>query len=1036
MSTMLTTVMICTTCNCYGEALTQTQAPQGQLTLEAIEAFGATAYLHDDHVTFLDGACTEEAVRNMDDAELVVDSMKSLLGVDDRSEFIPWRTLTDASHNCYYVFQQMYAETTVPGGAIKVVTDENGTMLGLVASVESELPDYEEAQGITAEQAEEIALAHMLDTNSVKADLEKGATEMIVLPLRLDIDPYDDDDKGECRFVWAVYTTNPQGTQTNGSELPYLAHYVTMNGEYLYSLPAIRPGDEASTSGYNAAYVFEFMEPVDYTGKVTLSDGTEQEINVSLMRDTRTGMYYLGNIERRIAVADCYDFLYNEGSVKLEASPDNTGWDDTCLLSLYNYCRAWDYYQEIGWTGGDGEGTPILILKDYCNSDHEPIDNAAYAGKYNGWQIFLSSDINDFSQCLDVLCHEFTHCVTGSVMTYNAYMNDYGAINEAMSDIQGNICEMMMGATEDKTWLLGETSSTPPIRSMSEPNTYNQPGYIWDLHYIPNVKEPTDLNDRGGVHSNSSLLNNIAYRLCTDGGMTLEEARAFWFAVDCAMVPGTDYPQQSELMPWVLKTQGMEAYTSALESALDATRLRTDEIPDTFDKNRAMVTLSLPEQESFADGNWMLSITSVNVDPLLERVEGILTRKEEYTSVLDELMTILGVDPTLLPSEEEIKQNPDHAWDAVKEELLRIYRPDSDDDGRSGETKTESVDRAETGTETEAPKADRQKLQDWIITTYQQYFSDVLYSGSGAAGQDGHTVRMVCQPGVTIPILLRLELDTDHHIQSAGLAVYTFGRWNDVGKIAAPILQEIGLSSLTGDEGAGEGDEDFSWLEDLFDMISTDTSEKNAQKELPAWMNGVIDKLSGAMSWFSNLLFYQVREGEVNEIPATGLENVEVLNVKDYPFLDDLFNAQNQTGDENTYPESALLAELRTDIVRTETHEDITWDLIFTVENNESLKELLEQAISQAKEQEPDPQINPVEDLESWYDLIDRCYRGQKEMTSEEMDEIDQNIDCFFLICGQPLKELEKYDYLHNSLIYHEPFRSWLINYLSLTGSI
>ena len=252
-----------------------------------------------------------------------------------------------------------------------------------------------------------------------------------------------------------------------------------MDGKYVISQPTICPGDETATSGYDAAYVFAFMEPAEYTGTVKLSDGSEQTISVTLMRDTRTDMYYLGNIERRIAVADFYEFMYNNGRVRLEASPDNTGWDNTCLLSLYNYCRAWDYYNEIGWTGGDGQGTPTLILKDFCNFDHEPIDNAAYAGKYYGWQLFLASSVNDFSQCLDVLAHEFTHCVTHSVMTYNAYKNDYGAINEAMSDIQGNICDHMYqerGEKYDPEWLLGEDIDQT-IRSMSDPQEYGQPRY-------------------------------------------------------------------------------------------------------------------------------------------------------------------------------------------------------------------------------------------------------------------------------------------------------------------------------------------------------------------------------------------------------------------------------------------------------------------------------------------------------------------------------------------------------------------------------
>ena len=101
-----------------------------------------------------------------------------------------------------------------------------------------------------------------------------------------------------------------KSASVSGTDLPYLAHYVTQGGEYLYNLPTILPGDAAGSAGYDASYVFEFMEPVDYTGYVDYSDGTEHEISVTLMRDTRTGMYYLGNIEHRIVVADCWEFLF------------------------------------------------------------------------------------------------------------------------------------------------------------------------------------------------------------------------------------------------------------------------------------------------------------------------------------------------------------------------------------------------------------------------------------------------------------------------------------------------------------------------------------------------------------------------------------------------------------------------------------------------------------------------------------------------------------------------------------------------------
>ena len=848
LAALLSAVLLLSCVPCWAEAAVAAEAP------------APVYYTHDGRVTFVEGATTDQPIRSLDDAAQVVQAMIQDLGGDERTQFEPWRVVTDTVGNNYYIFQQMYAETTVSGGAVKVVTDRDGHMLGLVSSVETELPEIETSEGIDEKQAEAIVMAHEADKNP---DILEGRTEKIVLPVNLEIDMESEEEKEESRFVWVVYTTNPAGSVSTGSDLPYLAHYVTLSGEYLYSLPTVVPGDEASTSGYDAAYVFEFMESVPYTGTVTLSDGREREITVDVMRDQRTGMYYLGNVERRIAVADCYNFLYEKGRVILEASPDNTGWDQTCLLSLYNYCQAWDYYNAIGWKGGDGLGTPMLILKDYCDSNHTPVNNAAYAGKYYGWQIFLSSSINDFSQALDVLGHEFTHCVTGSVMTYNAYMNDYGAINEAMSDIQGNLCEMIRGETTDTTWMLGENSSTP-VRSMSDPHMFNQPEYAWDLYYVPAVKVPTDLNDRGGVHSNSSLLNNVAYRLCVDGSMPLNVAREYWFAVDCSMVPGTDYAQLSELMPWVLDNLGLSQYRDALEAAMDFTRMRTDAIPDTFDEDRALLTLTLPDSEIFTDGNWALMILSVDVDGILSRIDDMTNRRGEYADALDELEAIMGA----VDWETSDSGEPSEPFDLLDmlSGLMAGAEANADDQA------------SEEGEELELDPAEVEKISDALsqmVGWYKKYLSDLIYYGTGAAGQDGRTMRMVCRPGMTLPILLRLEMKPESlDYKSVGLAVYTFGSWYDV---AGMIVEFAGETfDENGEVNLDQLDLGFLGLGDISGEASDEQGQISEEQ-----MSQIVDNLMavlGNMTWLRDMIFYRIKGGETNVIPSAGLENVSYVD--------------------------------------------------------------------------------------------------------------------------------------------------------------
>ncbi|MBQ6508033.1 MAG: M4 family metallopeptidase [Flexilinea sp.] len=808
---------------------------ENQLSLEDLQALNdgkAEVFMHGDAVTFVDGTCTSDPVKNMDDAAQVVLSMIGLLGGDERTLLEPWRTLTDTNGNTYYVFRQMYAGVTVTGGAVKVITDAEGKMISLSSSLESELPDAEASVGISAGEAEAIVLAHEAEAG-LSVSLIGDKTDMIILPLFLSVD--DDDDAMDInRFVWVVYTDNPAADFKSSSELPYLAHYVTLYGEYLYSLETVYPGDTAGSAGFDTSYVFEFMEPADYTGYVDLSDGTEMEISVTVMRDKRTGMYYLGNIERQIVVADCYEFLFNHGQVILEYSPDNLEWDQVGLLSLYNYCRAWDYYNAIGWFGGDGKGTPIMILNDFRDVNHAQVNNAAFMGNILGWSVFSASRANDLSQCLDVIAHEFTHCVTDAVMTYNSYMNDYGAINEAVSDIQGQICEMMYGATTDETWILGDMSLSA-FRSMSDPHLFSQPEYTWDLYYKPRVQTPTLVNDEGGVHTNSSLLNNVAYRLVTDGGMSLEEARAFWFAVDCTMVPGTDYAQLSELMPSVLKALGMERYTDALQRAVDATRLGVETMPDSFDADRALLTLTLPDNVNFTDGNWMMQIVSLDVKEFYARAKALIEQvmAGDYSVLPESVQESIKESQAKPTPEPEEKQGFFTAFITALGEVLKEKMEE--------ESGTEQVQVAE---ETRKDP----EIEEWMAW-FREKFGELVFSGIGTAGQDGRTVRMVGRPGRTIPILMHMSFaENSYEPDQLVYAVYLGGHW-----IVLPVSE-----GLEGTENADNAVE--QQINDITGEILDPVMKMFADGR--------------RLEEIADNLFFNIKGGEVNDISAAGLEDL------------------------------------------------------------------------------------------------------------------------------------------------------------------
>ena len=178
--------------------------------------------------------------------------------------------------------------------------------------------------------------------------------------------------------------------------------------------------------------------------------------------------------------------------------------------------------------------------------------------------------------------HEYTHCVTTRTMTYNLYLNDPGAINEGYSDIMGNLIEMQMeGEDEEGAWLIAEDAGKP-FRNMADPHEFAQPAFAWDTYYAPRPGVATDMNDKGGVHINASLLSLVSKRL-HEAGMSARDQAYYWLNTALVISPQSDYPMMAEILPWVMRELGYEEFVAPLKDAIDEMKFTvtesTGEIP-------------------------------------------------------------------------------------------------------------------------------------------------------------------------------------------------------------------------------------------------------------------------------------------------------------------------------------------------------------------------------------------------------------------------------------------------------------------------
>lgn len=183
---------------------------------------------------------------------------------------------------------------------------------------------------------------------------------------------------------------------------------------------------------------------------------------------------------------------------------------------------TYDYYLNI--LGRDSYDNAGGLIKQYLNSPltqssqgGEPNNAFAMGSPYN-IMVYGMGDGSSMKPVvgLDVEGHEFTHLVVNSTAQL-VYEAESGALNESFADIFGTSIEFYGGPSPD--WLIGEDVmiSATALRSMSNPNLYDQPD-TYQGQYWANTSNLTQ--DHGGVHTNSGVQNFWFYLLSQGGSGT------------------------------------------------------------------------------------------------------------------------------------------------------------------------------------------------------------------------------------------------------------------------------------------------------------------------------------------------------------------------------------------------------------------------------------------------------------------------------------------------------------------------------------
>lgn len=207
----------------------------------------------------------------------------------------------------------------------------------------------------------------------------------------------------------------------------------------------------------------------------------------------------------------------------------------------------------LSWNGNDA---PMHSIQNFV---YDGCPNAFWNGSTTNFCLGMVAD--------DIVSHEWTHAYTMSTHAL-FYRVQPGAINEAYSDIFGEIADRLNGRGSDEPdvrradggcpstdsslrWQIGEDSVFGTFRDMWNPACFGDPTRVSDGRYACGE------DDSGGVHTNSGIPNH-AFTLATDGGGfnateisgigLTRSAHIWWRAMRVYQVPTTDFPDHADLI--------------------------------------------------------------------------------------------------------------------------------------------------------------------------------------------------------------------------------------------------------------------------------------------------------------------------------------------------------------------------------------------------------------------------------------------------------------------------------------------------------
>lgn len=525
---------------------------------------GVARYVGEEEIT--------TKVEDKNDVFEVLDEIGGYFKIDDPKSVLEIKTVQESSDFTYYKLAQKYSNIIVYGNELVVTVNKDNE----VTSITGKYVPISNVRTYSSTSIDEMEkkLSTILNENYELLSKEKYIYIKDTNPIYCYVYTIVTIDG-----IYDVFIDAKEEVQVERFAKSSSADY-SYTGKDIYGKERTISINDMTIGGYQ---LHDNNRNISIVNATNIGVGIEYDEEGNI-KNWGTALTMLGHLYLRQApaVVDICD----DGTLSTDfCITKDTNFIRNSIIGMDNFAKTYDYYKDIlGRKSYDNNGAEILVNIGVVNSffGTEEYFNASWNGGTSNF-IFGSDNNISLAAALDIVAHEYTHAVSGSIVGL-VYKGESGALNEAYSDIMGAL-------VEGENFQIGENLGG--FRDMTNPNRYEDPMIKDGKYYFPTDKETYNAEwqnenldgksledwDNGGVHTNSGVPNYTAFLMFDNKAFSSKEEMAkVWYNSLYLLSSNADFEDCALAVIQTAKNFGLsDEKIKVIEDAFKTTKMLDEE---------------------------------------------------------------------------------------------------------------------------------------------------------------------------------------------------------------------------------------------------------------------------------------------------------------------------------------------------------------------------------------------------------------------------------------------------------------------------